>query len=319
MTRRHPPAGYRYVKDTLFNGLYNPYADYASYREVIVKRAPKGLSALRADSFRSCRSFEAASTRVFCSLNSLLGVAHTDLLDSIEHDDDELMRLLTGFRQGFWLGLWGLDKVTAVFDEKEAAQFAGQESDWWRDWRTEWLTDRFLPWCVYLSEPGAPKDTLGYFVTFELSEGILTLGCQELREANNFDPFLQHEYVWTEGLTLGEVADGYAFSNSVAEDLFRVYADRHGVEAKEAEGELTDRGRQVARRVFPLLAAFLSEEFPKESYLADAVTNIYIAGDVELRHRKTTDLTPQAVREAVEGCEGAIFDVCQPKMTGRAN
>ena len=300
--------------DSFFFGPYNPFTDYALHRGQFIDRLPGGLAQMRSDSFAVCENFDRMNQRVFCSLATILDNVHSQIRTQAAGSDDQYIRLIRGFRQGFWLGIWGLDKTVAVFDAKKTA-FASSDADWWQDYSTEWVTERFLPWSIYIDEPDESNQSIGYFVGFEASGGKLRLCCQQMLKADDFDPFLHHEFDFRPGLTLGEIADGYAFANSVSEDLIQCYCRRWpGMDTEEAREQLTEAGRDVAKRVLPFLVAFLSEDFGRSAFVADVINKVCTDADVRLEQRRTHDLDADSVRTLIAGHEGKLFIVEPPSV-----
>lgn len=303
----------------LFRGRYSPFRDHAEHYDMYLRELPKSLLQMRRDTARVCGDFARFSDRVFCSPSNVLG-AVLPVIESHVGGGEELCDWIAGYRHGFLMGLWLLDKTAAVFDAQQAAFYAGAQADWWRDYPTDWVWERFLPWSVFLSEPDEAFGTHGYFVGFEFFEGAPALCCQSLGRNNDFSPFLYHEFAFSSGLSLGEVAEGYVFENAASRDMLRLYAELcPELDASSACRLLSEEGWRIARRILPLLTAFLSEDFSRQSFRLDGFFCAVKSSASGLRARTSRGLTVRNLKRIISSSFGELFCVALPKPKARTN
>ena len=305
--------------EEFFRGRYSPFRDYAEHYDMYLRELPRSLLQMRRDTARICGDFDRFADRVFCSPSNVLG-AVLPVVESHVGGGEELCDWVAGYRHGFLMGLWALDKTAAVFDAQQAAVYAGTQADWWRDYPTDWVLERFLPWSVFLSEPDEACGTHGYFVGFELFEDAPALYCQSLGRDNDFNPFLYHEFVFSNGLSLGEVAECYVFENAASRDMLRLYAELcPELDASSARRLLSEEGRRIVRRILPLLTAFLSEDFSRQSFRLDDFFCAVKSSVSGLRARTSRGLIVRNMERIISSSSGELFCVALPEPKRRAN
>lgn len=156
---------------------------------------------------------------------------------------------------------------------------------------------------IYIDELDESNQSIGYFVGFEASEDKLRL----CFKADDCDPFLHHEFDFRQGLSLAEIAEAYAFSNSISEDLIQCYCRRYTQEARQ---KLTEASRDVAKRVLLFVVVFLSDDFGHSAFGNQICTN----ANVSLEQRRTHDQNTDSVRALIAGHSGKLFIVEPPSV-----
>ncbi|WP_443743377.1 hypothetical protein [Sutterella sp.] len=217
--------------------------------------------------------FEAWSRRVFIPNDATMQRDYKHVLEMPVPLPPLVPLDLANRRELGIMAAWGMESTMCFCLPQELE--ALKNGDWWRNYTTDFLIDRFTPWCVYLSLRGiiASRGAIQYegaYVGFECSEKGLVLYCQLLTDQARYcGSEFYHEYRFERGQTLGEVVDNYhaesPFPDLIARNLAALYKDP----VEKPRYYITHNGKKLAEYILPLLVGLFSDDFTKETYEID--------------------------------------------------
>lgn len=228
------------------------------------------VAALMAQMRRDFLKFEDGSAaNAELVLYSMTSVAQSVMQDSVKDPEmyRQLYEMMPLYRTMTILGAWGINKQICAFLPSQLHQLT--QADWWREYTTDYVIKKFMPWSVYFSLEGlmTPEGNTapfgGMFAGFELVDGRLKLYCQHCPRNRETDFSLEQYYKFdfAPGQTLAEVFDNYRFEMPYNKLLCKEIMEGAQDPSLDAfERMMRQSGQAVASRLFPLLIGWLSEE-----------------------------------------------------------
>lgn len=176
------------------------------------------------------------------------------------------------------LSVWELERTIAIF-ALDYARWLVNSFDWWSGYPTDMIIDNFRPWSTYLaldsivpvveSDPNSDFYE-GCLLSFVGRQGSLKLQCQLFLKGEGFEPLCCHEIDFTRGRKLGDIAESYEYDTPWAFKAARFVAENSALgSADQVRMMLTNCGREICRRILPLMVALISSPFKKTVDIID--------------------------------------------------